>query len=392
MKKLNIFIILMCTTQLVAQYENYIFGSKMGATISLDEEGNGSSFGVDFEKHLGLGLYGSLSYSQGYMTRGVYLDYDNLEGGRIFQAENMRQYSSYGVGLKKVLRLSPRNDVSLSFTGLQIFQRIVSWDLAENTGERTIDLDRSQEQYGKRTDLGFLVSINFMHELSSNIDLGFYVDYLSHPKLVHVGLRSLMVIGKQVDINKATREQELANFLSCRLNVFGGDGTDLLLKYELEYDRKIKNFLSFYAKFSSGQKHRDNDLFNLSDSLNEDEVEKYNELFIHEDSEESLLWMTPIHSRLFGLGLRAVVNGDLRSELSLAAGLVYYQASVVRGRSKGSKTESWQETFNHYSSILPEFSMHYNYLLTDTFFVGTKVSLALGRFNFGVGLHGGVKF
>jgi len=384
-------VLLVCASQVVAQYDNYIFGSKVGAVLSLNDEGTGTGFGVNFEKHLGLGIYGSLSYSQGHMTRGVYLEYDNVEENRIFQAENMRQYSSFGIGLKKVLRLSPRDDVSLSFTGMQISQRIMSWELADNSGQTPFYLDRSQERYGKRNDLGFMVSLNYLHEISTNVDLGFYVDYLSNPKLVNIGLKSLMVIGWQSDENKPDREEDSDNSLSCRLNVFGGDGTDLVLQYELEYNRKLKGFLSLYAKFSTAQKHRDNDVYKLS-SLREDEVEKYNGLFIHEESEEDLLWLTPIHNTSYGLGLRAVVNTDLRSELSLGAGLVYYQASIVGPRGKGSRTENWQEDFVQYKSILPEFSLYYDYMLTDKFFLGTKVSLALGRFNFGVGLHGGVKF
>lgn len=393
MKNILITYLLLCSYTLKGQYGDYLIGSKSGFAFSLNEEGNGSSFVLDFQKHFGLGVYGVLHFGQGHMTRGQYFSSQDQSHSDMFQADVMRQYNNYGLGIRKVLALTAYDNLSISFTGIKTYQRVMNWQLSE-TESGAVDLRNSQEQYGQRNDLSFIVSLNYLRKVRDYFQLGIYVDYHSNPKLYNIGLRSAISLNKKNKekvVQKSSQVEEFKNALSYRLSAFGGDGTDMLLQYDIEYSKLIWSIIDGYLKFSTGKKHSPDFIYNFA-SLPDDDLKIYDDLFLTTDHEGERIWLNPIHSTSYGAGLKFRVNKDGRSVLSLATGVVYYRANIVELNSVGTDVEEWRESFRQYAIVMPEFAAYYDFNITDKIYLGVKSSLALNRFNFGVGIHGGIRF
>lgn len=383
--------LLLCCS-LYAQYDNVVVNGQLGVLTSLDELGSGSSVDISFQKHLKLGVYGIIGYQQGHMTLGDNYSITDFGPEYDFFPHKMYQFSSFGLGLKKVLQISPEDNIALTFTGLYVRQRNVDWELAF-TGFGTADLSLSQEQYTRRTDLGFSVSIDYSHRVSDIFGIGLFADYLSRPRSMILGLQTQFYINNSDSANGSSSRLDaiLKNSLELRVNSLGGDGTDRIFQYDVEYNRTIWKTISAYAKFSTGQKSKGDGLASL-DILSDDELELYKQEFLSQDHEGDPVWLSPLHNTSYGLGLRVVLNADGRSTLSLSGGAVYYKAEVVRLKSGGTMTESWQESFKQYKQVLPEVALYYDFDITQQFYIGTKVSLAFNRMNIGVGFHAGTRF
>ncbi len=374
---------------LSGQYDDMVVNAKLGFQISLNELGNGSAVDISLQKHLALGVYGLIGYRQGHVTEGDFYSIPDFELVDEYFPNSMHQFSAFGLGLKKVLQISSDDNISLSFTGLYIRQKNINWELAL-TGDDMLDLFLSQERYTQRTDLGFSVAIDYSHRVSNNFGIGVFADYLSRPRSMVLGLQTQFYINQKekFENSKGRLDGLSKNGLELRINSIGGDGTDRIIQYDVEYNRTIWKSISAYAKFSTGQKSKGSNLNILSD----DELEIYRMDFLGQDHEGDPVWLSPIHSTSYGLGLRVVLNADGRSTLSLSGGALYYKADVVRLRSSGGMAESWQESFEQFKQILPELGLYYDFDITQQFYIGTKISLAFNRMNIGIGLHAGTRF
>lgn len=330
MKTISVFILLFNCLVLSGQYDDFLIGSEAGYALSLDEEGAGSSFGVDVQKHLTLGVYGVLSYKRGHMTIGQINQIDGM-----FYAENMRQYSTLGLGLRKVVFLSPKNEISLSFIVQNMVQRNVAWGLARHYF--------INERYSQRSDLTYTVSLDYTHRVTDHFSLGFYAGYYGKPNLVNVGIRT------QIHLNKKSKDgtkkfviqkKDNKNAFEFRFCYLGGKRMGYKNyrggvthrysrpQFDLEYSRPIWKFVSLYGKFSTAQKHKVDKWVDLSE-LSEEELSQYPEKFLADDNEAGIIWLTPNHSTSYGAGLKFKINAIGHSEVLLSAGLVYNKADVV---------------------------------------------------------------
>jgi len=384
MKILNTICILLFSISLMGQYDNHNIGLKMGGAVSLEEEGIGSAFAISYQKHINKGIYGLVSYNQGNMTKGT--DYPDR-----YLPDNMRQYSAVGLGIKKSLNLSYSDQLSLSFTGLYVTQRNVEWTLGNDT-TGYYSLFGLEEKFSQKTDFSYLISLEYTHRFTDYFSLGLYTNYQAAPNLTNIGLTSLIHFNKPSDntSKKSSSQANSKNALEFRFSVLGGDGTESVNQFDLEYNRKLSKRFSLYGKFSTAQAHttKRSPLTILSTEA----IEEFQQEYLADDNEGGNIWLTPIHNTSFGAGIKAAVNQDRKSVLSLGAGFVYYHADVVDLSSSGSELEFLNEGYRRFKSILPEVSAYYDYNFSDNFYVGVKSSLAFERFNIAVGLHTGVRF
>lgn len=393
MNTLHIILALIFSIGLSAQYETYQIGTHAGYAISLEEENFGSSFSLDLQKHLTKGIYGLVHLGKGHFTKGQNYDSERLSSINNFLADNMRQYSLVGVGIRKSLLLTQKDQMSLSFTGLTVKQNVVEWAIGEDA-DGQVNLYDSQERYGQRRDFTYMVALDYTHNFTDYFSLGFYGSYHAKPNFVNIGLRSIVHINSKKEnqtLEKPSQNFNRKNAMEIRFNRLGGDGTEPVMQYDIEYSRQLTKLVAIYGRFSTGQRNKSRLRTDLQ-TLSTEDLNTYNDLFLSESNDAGTIWISPTHSTSYAAGLKMGINKDGQSKLYIAAGVVHYRADVVDVSSEGSFIGAYHEDFFQYKNWLPEFSFYYDYNFNENYYLGMKASGALIRFNISVGVHGGVRF
>ena len=388
MKTLYTIIFLGLSTLLVGQYDNLLIGTKAGVAFGETDRGDGTFYSIDIQKHISKGIYGILSYKSGQLVEGQ--EHSAEFGPGIFQADVMTQYSAVGLGLRKELKVSPKGKVGLSFSGLYVSQSRLDWDLVFSPFGG-VNLQESQELYSERNDFGYGLSIEYVHRLSRIVRLGAFVGYDSQPSLINGGLRILAALGSE---NKEERPsaQPLKNWVEVRFGSLGGDGISAVPSYTLELGRRFSQRLSVYTKYGIAKGFGDRDLNDMLASYDEEEQLRYQTEFLAEDNESGSVIFHPIQSTTLGGGAKVALNVEGPSTLSFSGGVLWYRADVVSLSSGGSSLDFYEENFTRIRSIAPELGLHYDYNVSDFFYVGGKFEYGFGRTNIGVGVHAGMRF
>ena len=391
MKTLYTIIFLGLSTLLVGQYDNILVGNRTGIALGNATTGDGVFYTIDVQKHLGKGIYGILSYESGQLEEGM--DYESESPGFVdYQSDLMTQYRSVGLGLKKELRVSPEGRVGFAFSGLYFNQSRVEWDVFTDAFNNVI-LSDSQERYGRRNDFGYSLSVEYTVRINHFIRLGGFAGYVSEPSLFISGLRLSAVLGtKTVKETNASTPDIKKNWIEVRFGSVGSDGVSPVPIYTLEYGRKLGKRFSGYAKYSMAKGFSDRDLNRILADFNDEDRVRFDNLFLIEDHEGAGEIFHPTLSRSISVGLRLALNRSDKSSLSVSGGLGWFTSEVVRLSSNGFTLDFYRESYVRFDEFLPEVGLHYDYLISEQFYLGGKVDLAFRRFNFGAGVHVGMRF
>ena len=386
--KLILMFVIICV-QANAQYSNYNIGVKSGAVIGNESVGNGFSYGFDFQRHLFKGLYASLSYQTGHSEAGDQVVFNVDEIG--FHPTTMRQFSLFGLGIGKEMQISNNGSAKLSFEGLYISQRRVDWESSTGFNASTSVRDLN-EMYGQRQDIGFNISLEYLHNINHLISLGIYGQYTSQPQLFGLGFRMVAHLRKDPEVNSSSpRKNDIKNWIEIRRGLIAGDGTPIVGNFTLEYGRQLHRIISTYVKFSVGKGSDFPRSLDLN-TLTEEEQEVFTNNFLTSDNEAGNIAFHPAQSYNLGAGAKVIINSDGKSIMSLSSGIGYYRGAVVRTSSGGSSLETYSENFRLFTDVTAEVGLHYDYNWTDNFYLGFKLDFATVRFNFGAGVHAGFRF
>ena len=387
MKTLYIFLLLALSTALNGQYADYLISTKSGVAIGSSETGSGGAYGLDIQRHITLGIYGIVSYETGHISKGQYFNGNGVTTDRTYQATTMRQYNVLGLGLRKEMKLSPKGSVGVALQAQSVSQSRVDWDLFVD--EDGVDLRQSQERYSKRSDLGIGLTLDYLHEINKFFNLGLYAGYQTKPEILTAGVRGTFRLGLDTE-NAKPNTSTSKNWMEFRIGSLGGDGVSPVSNYTLEYGRQLTNRFSVYGKYSVGKGFSDR---NFSfDQYSGDDLIAFERAFLAADHEGENVILHPTQSTNLGGGIKFTFNTEGKSALSISGGASWYRADLVRFSSSGSKLEFYQETYSRYSEVLPEVGFHYDYSISDYFYIGGKIDFAFDRYNFGGGVHGGVRF
>ncbi len=389
MKQVYILFLIAICFPLYGQYDNYQFGTKSGVIIGPESVGFGFEYTLDLHKHLGMGIYGTIGVINGHTIRGMNVPSNDFLNNEIFHPTTMRQYKGINLGLCKETKISVNGRIRMSILGSYVAQTRIDWDV-RNSEFETIGIDDFYDLYGKRSDLGFKIDLEYLHQIREGFKIGSYIGYNSQPNFITAGVRFLAKVNRD-SYNSTSRPNSSQNWIEFRLGKIGGDGVPSINNYTIEYGRSLKEKFSIYSKFSLGTGYTRNDS-NLIMSLSEEDQLRFDREFQTSDHQGRSKMILPIHSMNLGGGIKLNIRTANKSKISISSGISWYRADIVRLSVWGSELDFFQEEFMRLSSIIPEFGLHFDQDISKLFYLGFKLDFALVRYNIGFGVHGGFKF
>lgn len=389
MKNFYLLIFLLTSMSLSAQEQKWAIGNEFGRVINLGKSAKGFQYGFDLQRHLTLGIHGVIGYGRTQLFDGFNPQVEQDQVPR-----SITQFNNYSLGFKKTLKISKFGAIGIFLKGSWIQKTGSIWNPGpDNFGP--YNLENLSGKYFKRNDLSYGINLEYIHRMGKNLSLGCYASYLSKTgnssdsELLSFGLRTAVTLG-QPDNYQSSKPSENKNWMEWTLGAYGGDGTPTIANFDFILGRKLYKSISIFGKFSIGQRTMDDP--NIISNLDEDQLRLYEDNKLLPGNEAGLIYLIPSQSSSYGLGLKVKINGEGRSALYVSGGANYFVGQFVKTSSSGSQFIFLSESFTQYKTILPEFGLHYDFDLTDSFYIGGKGTIALNRLNIGLGVHAGFRF
>jgi hypothetical protein len=357
--------------------------NKIGVTTGLNENGTGQYYGFSIERDLGFGISALGEYSSGFFTKN--LNQSSFESMNLTDIDGVN-YRNYFIGIKKYLQVAERSTISLGFNaGISSIDKL----LREAQNNTNLDANLQRILMGSEQALSYQIVGEYNIVINESISGGLFTSYQSEPNNVQFGLRSYILLNP-IDDSTEYSDKLSPWWMEWAIGAFGGDGTPTLTNVDIYFGRYLTNSLSAYLRLSVGNRTITDEF--ITSSLSTEDLSEFGRQFLINDEDQGSGVPLINTSASYAVGIKYIINQSTKSKLHASLGLSYFTSNVVSPGSFGSSLEQISYNASEFKEILADIGIHYDYTISEKFYVGAKVTLAFGRLNIGAAFHTGVRF